>query len=168
MKIKFHKRKVAEYINDYVIYSASVLNLPPCSGRFGYAHVIDLYHKQNISDNIFGLVNVTVKDMSNILNSISASKATGLDELPAILIKQDSSVVAKPFTHIVNLSITTGYIPDDLKVARVVPLYKKVTYNNYTPIPMLNIRLNSVRKTLFTQLNDFLTKQKLLYEFQSG
>ena len=57
---------------------------------------------------------------SNILNSINASKATGLDELPARLFKDGSSVVAKPLTHIVNLPVTTGNIPDDLKVARFV------------------------------------------------
>ena len=55
-----------------------------------------------------------------MLHSISASKATGLDELPARFIKDGSSVIANPLTHIVNLSITTGNIPNDLKVARVV------------------------------------------------
>ena len=70
-----------------------------------------------------------MKQLSSILNSIRASKATGLDELPARLIKHGSSVIAKRLTHIVNLSITTANIPDDLKVARVVPLYKKEEKN---------------------------------------
>ena len=61
---------------------------------FGDAHVICFYYKQNVSDSIFGLVRVTLHQISNILNSISASKATGLDELPARLIKDSSSVVA--------------------------------------------------------------------------
>ena len=79
------------------------------------AHVIDFYKNHNVS-HMFGLVSVTVDQVSSILNSIIASKATGLDELPARLIKDGSSVIAKPLTHIVNLSITTGTIPDDLKV----------------------------------------------------
>ena len=74
---------------------------------------------------MFGLVSVTVDQVSSILNCISASKATGLDELPARFIKDSSSVIAKPFTHIVNFSKTTGNIPDVLKATRVVPLYKK-------------------------------------------
>ena len=45
--------------------------------------------------------------------------------LKELSIKYSSSVIAKPVTDIVNLSITTGNIPDDLKVARVVPFYKK-------------------------------------------
>ena len=56
---------------------------------------------------MFGLVSVTVDQVSSILNNISASKATSLYELPARLIKDGSSVIAKPLTHIVNLYITT-------------------------------------------------------------
>ena len=44
---------------------------------------------------MFGLVCVTVDQVSSILNSISASKATGLDELPARFIKNGSSDIAK-------------------------------------------------------------------------
>ena len=58
---------------------------------------------------MFGLVSITVDQVPSILNSISASKAISLDALPASLIKDGSSVIAKPLTHIVNLSITTVY-----------------------------------------------------------
>ena len=109
--------------------------------------------------------------VSSILNSIIASKATGLDELPARFIKGGSSVIAKPLTHIVNLSITTGTIPDDLKVARVVPLYKKkgkINVENYRPISVLRIISKIFESVVFNQLNNFLTEHKLLYIFQSG
>ena len=109
--------------------------------------------------------------VSSILNSISASKATGFDELPARLIKDGSSVIAKPLTHIVNLSITTRNIPDDLKVASVVPLYKKkskTNVENYRPISMLSIISKVSKKVVFNQLNTFLTEHKLLYQFQSA
>ena len=109
--------------------------------------------------------------VSSILNSIIASKATGLDELPARFIKGGSSVIAKPLTHIVNLSITTGTIPDDLKVARVVPLYKnksKTNVENYRPISVLRIISKIFERVVFNQLNNFLTEHKLLYIFQSG
>ena len=104
--------------------------------------MIDCYYKQNVSDNIFGLVNVIVEQISSVLYSISASKATDLDELPARCIKDGSSVIAKPLTHIVNVSITTGTIPDDLKVARVVLLFKKkskTNVENYRPISVRSI-----------------------------
>ena len=143
-KLCFDKQKAVEYFNDYFtsIASSLVEKFTPCSGPFGDAYVINVYQNQNVSHNMFGLVSVTMDQVSSILNSIIASKATGLDELPARFIKDGSSVIAKPLTHIVNLPITTGNIPDDLKVARVVPLHKKkskTNVENYRPIYVLNI-----------------------------
>ena len=119
---------------------------------------------------MFGLVSVTVDQVSSILNSISASKVTGLDELPARLIKDGSSVIVKPLTDIVNLFITTGNIPDDLKPARVIPLYTnkdKTNVENYRPISVLSIISKVFEKVVFNQLKCFLMEHKL-YIFQSG
>ena len=130
-----------------------------------------VYQNQNVSDNMFGLVSVTVDQVSSILSSISGSKATGLDEIPARLITDGSSVIAKHLIHIVNLFITTGNIPDGLKVARVVPLYKKkseTNVENYRPMSVLSIISKVFEKVVFNQLNRLLTEHKLLYKYQSG
>ena len=74
-------------------------------------------------------------------------------------------------SYIVNLSITTGNIPDDLKAARIVPLYikkGKTSVENYIPISVLSIISKVFEKVVFIQLNFFLTEHKLLYTFQSG
>ena len=50
--------------------------------------------------------------------------------------KDSASVIANPLSHIVNLSIIQGVVPDDLKTARVVPLFKKndkTEVGNYRP-----------------------------------
>ena len=97
---------------------------------------------KNVSDNIFVLVSVTAKQISSILNSISASNATYLDELPARFFKYGSSVIATIFTHIVYISIITGNVPNDLTMDRIVSLYKKknkTNAENYIPISMLRI-----------------------------
>ena len=86
---------------------------------------MEFYRNKHVTEDMFSLANVTVGQLSKILHSMSSSKATGLDEIPAKYIKDGSSVISKLLTHIINLSITTGCIPDDLKMARSVPLYKK-------------------------------------------
>ena len=108
------------------------------------AHVIDFYQNQNVSHNMFGLVSVTVDQVSSILNSIIASKATGLDEPPARFIKDGSCKTSYSHCKL----ITTGTIPDDLKVARVVPskIFERVVFN---------------------QLKYLLTEHKLLYIYFS-
>ena len=80
-----------------------------------------------------------MEQISSILNSISASKDTGLDELPARFIKVGSSVITKPLIYV---SITAGNIPNYFKVTWVVPLYKKMNKTNvanYKPISVLSI-----------------------------
>ena len=92
----FDKPKVSEYY--YYFTHIAFEKLPPCSGRFGKLKLIFFYHKQNVSENIVGLVSVTVEEISSILNSISASKATCLDGFNARFIKDGSFVIAKPLT----------------------------------------------------------------------
>ena len=120
---------------------------------------------------MFSLGNVTVGQMSKILHSMSSSKATGLEEIPAKYLKDGSSVISKLLTHIINLSITTGSIPDELKMARIVPLYKKNSKThvwNYRPISVLSVISKVFEKVVFMQLSDYLSENRLLYEFQSG
>ena len=52
--------------------------------------------------------NAVIKKSHLILNStekIKTSKAVGIDELPARLLKDLSGVVAKPLTTLINLSL---------------------------------------------------------------
>jgi hypothetical protein len=36
-----------------------------------------------------------------------------------------AAIISCQLTHIINLSLIQGVVPDDLKAARLVPLYKK-------------------------------------------
>ena len=49
-------------------------------------------------------------------------------------------LLAEPISHVFNLSIQTGYIPNEFKTARVIPIYKsdsEFSFNNYRPISLL-------------------------------
>ena len=52
-----------------------------------------------------------------------SGKSAGLDRIAISIIKQ-SIQIAEPLAHIINLSITSGIVPDQMKIARVVPLFK--------------------------------------------
>lgn len=58
------------------------------------------------------------------LSALPTNKATGLDLSPARFLRDRVSVISSVITHIVNLSITQGKFPCELKRARVVPLFK--------------------------------------------
>ena len=124
----FDKLKVAEQFNMFFITVASSLvnKLPQGTGKFGDDHVSSFYQGKDVIPNAFCLKEVNVDNINQILNSMSANKATGLDDLSARFINDGARVIAPMITHIVNMSIRQGIIPDDIKKARVIPIHKKV------------------------------------------
>ena len=73
---------------------------------------------------------------------LNSFKSTGLDDIPARFVKDAATSLTKPITYIINLSITSGIVPDQLKSARVKPLFKKnnrTEVGNYRPVSILSI-----------------------------
>ena len=66
-------------------------------------------------------------EVCKLLKDINVSKSTGCDGIPALCIRDGADIISSPLVYIVNLSLTTGVVPSDLKLAHVVPLYTKVT-----------------------------------------
>ena len=105
------------------------------------------------------------------LKDLKANKATGLDKIPARLLKDSASVMAPSLTHIVNLSLLTGVVPDEWKKARVVPLFKsggQEIMDNYRPISIHPVVSKIAEKAVNVQLQLYLKQNDLLSPFQSG
>ena len=45
--------------------------------------------------------------------------------IPSRFVRDGALIIACPLTHVINLSLIQGVVPDNLKSARVVPLFKK-------------------------------------------
>ena len=86
-------------------------------------------------------------------------------------IKDGAKLIVSPLTHILNLSLSTGEIPENLKSAKVMPIYKKnskMEACNYRPISILNTLSKLFERIVYQQLNAYLQTHQLLYEHQSG
>ena len=114
---------------------------------------------------------VSESKVSKYLNKLSPAKATGLDGIPSHILKDPACILADPLSHIINLSFIQGVVSDDLKSARVAPLYKKsdkTDAGNYGPVSILRIVHKVIERFIYGQLEDYhLVKNILLYEFQS-
>ena len=76
--------------------------------------------------------------------SVITHSASGNDELPASILKQCPVSYLEPLTHLINVSISLGIVPDKLKVARVIPIFKgedEQFVQNYLPISVLPFSL---------------------------
>ena len=70
-----------------------------------------------------------------------------------------------------NLSLSTGTVPDDIKVAKVVPIYKKDNpqhFGNYRPVSVLPTFSKILERIVHDRCCDFLVKNNVLYQKQYG
>lgn len=105
------------------------------------------------------------------LRHLKVKKATGLDGIPARFLRDNAAVIAATVTFLVNLSLSTGSVPDEWKKARIVPLYKsggQENMDNYRPISILPVLSKILEKVVNFQLQQYLKKFDLLSPAQSG
>lgn len=103
----------------------------------------------------------TSEKVGKIINNINVNKATGVDGIPAKVVKHCKNSIVPQITSLINLSVETGCFPDRLKQAQVRPLHKKnspLDKSNYRPVSILPIFSKIYEKILETQLGDFFEK----------
>ena len=125
-----------------------------------------------ITNNVHSINTIEITD-DKILNIISTMKnsASGFDELPAFIMKQCSKLYVKPLCHVLSLSIRQGVFPNELKLAKVLPIYKsddKRLLKNYRPISVLPFISKIFEKIVADSVIDFLEDHDILYNKQFG
>lgn len=110
-------------------------------------------------------------EISDIIKLSKSKKSAGVDELSDYLLKRCCRHIVKPLTHIINLSMSTGCFPNDMKIAKVKPLLKKGLHTqveNYRPVSLLPVTSKVLEKVMHKRLQAFLTKNNLLIHNQHG
>ena len=87
------------------------------------------------------------------------------------MLKEIIPCIIIPVTYLFNLSFKTGYIPDDYKCAKVIPIHKSgdmSKFDNYRPISILPAFSKLLEKIAAVQMIRFLEKYEILYSLQFG
>ena len=123
------------------------------------------------TDRDFRFASVSEEDVIKIILNLKPKSSCGCDEIPVKLIKFAKSELCKPITPIVNQCLETGIFPDKLKIAKVIPLFKKgdpEQIDNYRPISILPAISKIIEKEIFIQLYEYFNTNNLLYKSQYG
>ena len=91
----------------------------------------------NPSENTFFLRPTSPNETEDIIKTLSVGKSLGPNSIPTKLLKQFSKSISIPLSNLINLSFKNGVFPNALKLANVIPVFKKGGYlqcNNYRPI----------------------------------
>lgn len=86
----------------------------------------------------------------------SSNAFCALDPIPTWLLKQCCDVLTPVITQMVNLSLQHGYVPDDWKVALVLPQLKKMgldlIFENFRPVSNLPFAAKTTENIVTAQL----------------
>ena len=108
----------------------------------------------------------------------SSNASCQLDPIPTRLLKHCAKELAPVMTRMINLSLQHGHVPDNWKIALVLPLLKKsgldLIFKNFRPVSNLSFISKSVEKAVLNQLLDhchenapFPTNQSSFRKFHS-
>ena len=90
-------------------------------------------------DKSIDIPEINTDEIISVISSLSNS-AAGYDEVPASIMKQLVGYLVLPLTFLINKSIAQGTVPDELKIAKVLPIYineDEQLIQNYRPISVL-------------------------------
>ena len=117
----------------------------------------------------FNFQAVTEDAVNEIINKFPNKTSRGHDEISMNFVKNIKTSIVPPLTKVINQSLLTGIFPDQLKNAKIVPVFKKgdsMLLENYRPISVLPSLSKIFEKVMHIQLNDHF--KPLLYESQYG
>jgi hypothetical protein len=120
----------------------------------------------NISNN--PVTNFEVLTTFHQLNSKKSEDYTGIS---MYFLKNLVLQLVSPLTHIFNLSFDNGIVPHQLKIAKVVPIFKSgdpMLVDNYRPISLLCNFSKVLEKIMCNRLTKFLNDNKVLSNSQYG
>ena len=83
--------------------------------------------------------------------------------------KQVSNEYCIPLTYLINLSVLQGDFPAEMKLAKVLPIYKADNHQliqNYRPISVLNFFSKVYERIIYNNLLDFIMDNNILYDKQ--
>jgi hypothetical protein len=119
----------------------------------------------------FNFTSVDCNEIQNIIKHLKPKNSCGDDNLSLKLLKLISFPVSPALTVIFNQSLQNGIFPESLKLAKVIPLFKKndpCIFDNYRPISLLPTFSKVIEKIVHKQLYQYFNQNKLIYSLQHG
>ena len=162
-KIISDRAAIANGFNNYFV------SIGPKLASEISSNVNPISYVKNINNSIV-IPNITCHEVYQVICSLKNSSA-GWDDFPTFVLKKCSDSLLQPLTHLINCSLQSGIFPDELKLARVVPIFKAgdpAQVSNYRPISVLTTFSKIIENIVYNHLLDFLSKNEALYEYQFG
>ena len=110
-------------------------------------------------------------EILQIIGNLGNRKSPGHDNIKSDIVKTVAHEISYPLMILINRSLSTGKVPNDMKKAKVVPIYKKDNpeeFGNYRPVSVLPTFSKILERIVHNRCYSFLVKHNILYQKQYG
>ena len=158
--------KIANEFNNFLVSIghnlAKDISIITCCGN-------PLIYVNSVNDSIV-VQHVSVAQVRNVITSLRDS-SPGWDHLSPFVMKQCVDAYVEPITVLINNSFYYGIFPGELKLARIVPIFKSddsSNINNYRPISNLHFFSKIYERLMYNNMFNFMNERELIDKYQFG
>ena len=115
--------------------------------------------------------NLTDDEIKETLISPKPNKSPEYDNISSSVVNETSDIFFTALKYIFNLSLQQGIFPENVKIAKVSPIYKKdeeFLLTNYRPISVLSCFSKLLERIMYNRSFKYLSENSILYEKQFG
>ena len=155
--------EIAETFNNYFV------NIGPNLSK-SISSSIDPMLRIDYNHISLTIPNITTETTKRIILNFN-NCSPGTDDLPASVFKEIVDEYINPLTMLINSALEHGISPEELKIAKVIPMFKsgdRKHFENYRPISLLSFFSKVYEKIVFIHLYEFLEEHNLLFNRQFG
>ena len=129
------------------------------------------YFKNDIRSTKFKFNSIDEQTILKIGDKMKPKCSSGPDNISSKLLKHILPDISKPLTHVINLSLKTGQVPELMKESIIVPIFKdgdQQELGNHRPISLLNSISKIYEKVVHKQLYRYVSENNILSNRQYG
>lgn len=118
--------------------------------------------KKNTRQSMF-LSPLTEAEVHKIITICKSKPSLCIDGLSMVVVKKCAKPIVAPLTVLINKCFQTGIFPQQLKRAKIIPLFKggrRDSSKNHRPIAILSPISKIIEKAIASRLTSFLSKTK--------
>lgn len=133
-ELTLQKDKIANKFNDFFINVGPKLAAKIPSSTKTHSSYLDT------CDTLMSESELNIKEMRSAFASLQPNKSPGRDDISVNIVKRCYDIIEPSLFYIFSLSLKYGQFPDQLKNARVTPIFKSgenSDVTNYRPISVL-------------------------------
>lgn len=123
-------------------------------------HISILKIRENVGyDEKFYFSLVEQPDVLKVIKDMDAKKSSVSGDFPVFMLKKFIHIFVPILTNIKNFCLQSNIFPDDLKLAEVIPVFKKDDYNdkeNYRPVSLLPCLSKVFERIILNQMHTFM------------